>query len=131
MSRKLSPGGLFRRLFNCPSAPEVSNISDSSDEVPTQKLVTEPRGRLKKRKERDERFRSVADLQFSQEFQDNSQRLSTSENQLSGRVVFYQMQKYSSLQVTLDDTDPIFATSRVFWADPERRNCFLPERQHW
>ena len=88
MSRKLSPGGLFRRLFTCPSAPEVSNISDSSDEVPTQKLVTKPRGRLKKRKEKDERFRSVADLQFSQEFQDNSQRLSTSENQLSGRVFF-------------------------------------------
>ena len=88
MNRKLSPGGLFRRLFTCPSAPEVSNISDSSDEVPTQKLVTKPRGRLKKRKEKDERFRSVADLQFSQEFQENSQRLSTSENQLSGRVFF-------------------------------------------
>jgi hypothetical protein len=94
MSQKVSPGGLFRRLFTCPSAPEVSTISDDhSDEFPVQNPTSggaakNRRGRYlkKRRNEKDDRFRSASNILNSPDLltlPENS-RLSNSECQLSG-----------------------------------------------
>jgi hypothetical protein len=82
MSQRVS---LFRRLFTCPSNPEVSTISDQSDEnLESASFSGKAKFRAKKRRSKADLFRSAANLSNADEFQAAANRLSASENQLTG-----------------------------------------------
>jgi hypothetical protein len=120
MSQKVSPGGLFRRLFTCPSNPEVSTISDNSDEAPTQHRTVrfggEKSSRLRKRRPKDDRFRSASNICQSREFAAAENRLSTSECQLSG-FCFYCRIRIKSLEFSylIQLIPRLWSDESVFW----------------
>ena len=113
MSQKVSPGGIFRRLFTCPSAPEVSTISDDhSDEFPVQNPTSGAKNRrgryLKKRRnEKDDRFRSASNILNSPDLLTlpENNRLSTSECHLLG-TTSHQVQK-SMICLSVYETIPL------------------------
>jgi hypothetical protein len=81
MSQKV---GFFRRIFHCPSNPEVSTISDESDDDRPSPSPGKPRFRKKNRRQRDDRFRSATNISENRRYPVSRNRLSASENHLAG-----------------------------------------------
>lgn len=85
MSQKPS-SSFFRRIFTCPSNPEIATISDQSDEAQAMPFPGKSRLKTKKnRRQKDERFRSATNISQNRDLVGaaSSDRFSASENRLT------------------------------------------------
>ena len=113
MSQKPS-SSFFRRIFTCPSNPEIATISDQSDEAQAMPFPGKSRLKTKKnRRQKDERFRSATNISqnrdlvgaaSSDRFSASNNRLtasnnrfSASENQLAGQTNQIRVETFTKL----------------------------------
>ena len=81
----------FRRIFTCPSNPEVNTVSDESDTDPREPEPLPGKSRFRAKKNR--RFRSANNIAGNRGISAARNRLSASENHLAGSGMFQIRQK--------------------------------------